>query len=214
MEKTILLLVITLTVVINTARAAEDTNSTDMDKRIRELQKKGMNRRPSYIERGRRDSELGKLQGLSREERRKKMQELREQRFKDMAARAKNKGFAPPKGALDQTQSLEKIKTRLSQEDKKHLKRLAKLNRIKVLATQENKTKTLERVEKLLVKEQRRYANKRRRIQNQQRMFERLKAVEQRRKGPDKQAMTKEAIEKARKDEYRRPTNSPAPINK
>lgn len=216
MKKTLLLLVITLTVVINTARAAEDTNSTEMDKRIRELQKKSMNRRPSNIDRERRDAELDKLRGLSREERRAKMQEMREKKFKDTEAarlaRAKNKGIAPSQANLDQPQSLEKLQKQLIQEDEKHLKRLARLNRIKVLATEENNTKTLDRVSKLIAKEQRRYANKRQRVQSHQKMLERLKAAEKRTKGPDKQVLTKEAIEQARKGNGLRPTNKPAPI--
>ena len=203
MKKTLLLLVITLTVVINTARAADDTNSTVMEKRIRELQKKGMQRRSTNLERKRRETELNELQGLSREERRKKMQELRAKRIKDMEAlraeRVKNKGITYPKGANQQTQSLENITIQLTQENKKHQTRLAKLNRIKVLATEDNNAKTLNRVSKLIAKEQRRYAGKRQRIQNRQRMLERLKARGNEMKGPGKQPMTKEAIEKARK---------------
>ena len=216
MKKTILLLVITLTVVINTAKAAEDTNSTDMEKRIKQLQKKGMKRRSTDIERKRRNNELSELQGLSREERREKMKQLRAKRIKDMEAaraeRANNKGVTHPKEAMGQTKSLENIKTQLDKEDKKHLNRLAKLNRIKVLATEGNNTKILDRVNKLIVKEQRRYAGKRQRIQNRQRMLERLKAREKEIKGPDKQRLTKEAIEKARKEQYLESKNNPRPI--
>ena len=216
MKKTLLLLAITLTVFINTARAVEDTNSTDMDKRIREFQKKSMSSRPSKIDRERRDSELNKLKGLSREERREKMRLLREKRIRDVeaarAARAKNKGITPTKAAMEQTPSLEKLKTQLSREDEKHLKRLAKLNRIKVLATEENAQKTLDRASKLIVKEQRRYVNKRQRIQSRQRMLERLKARSKEMRGPDKQLLIKEAIEKARKEKYPEPKNNPEPI--
>ncbi len=212
MKKTLFLLVITLTVVISTARAAQDTNSTDMEKRVRELQKKSMKSRPSNINRQRRNAELESLQGLSREERRERIRQLRTKRMKEMEAeRNKNRGIVPPKAAMEQTQTLEKLKTQLAQEDKKHLKRLAKLNRIKVLATESNSQKTLARVDKLIAKEQRRSSNKRRRLQERQRMLERIKARGKEMRSPDKQALTRKAIEKAHRERYPEPKNTPRP---
>ena len=205
MKNSLLLFVIALALFISTASAAQDSKSATMKERIREIQKKSMRRRPPRVNRERRDEELRKLQSLSKEDRRKRLQELRDKGILEMealrAARAKDGGINPAKGTFGQ-QSLETLTKQLADEEAKHLKRLAKLSRIRELSTKAKAQKTLGRVKKLIIKEQFRYSNKLRRLQNRKRMFERLKIREKEIKGPGKEILTKEAIEKARKQRY------------
>jgi len=68
-----------------------------------------------------------------------------------------DKGKAADKGKQKQ---LEALKKQLIHEEQKHLKRKARLERIRALAVKEGKTKTVERVDSLIEKEQGRYEPK------------------------------------------------------
>jgi len=62
-------------------------------------------------------------------------------------------------------QQLKALETQLVHEEAKHRRRVARLHRIRELAIGENDTKTIERVEKLIEKEQQRYVRKQQRMQ-------------------------------------------------
>lgn len=62
-------------------------------------------------------------------------------------------------------QQLKAIQRQMAHEQAKHRRRLARLNRIRELAAKEGLTETVERVDKLLEKEQQRYDRKHQRIQ-------------------------------------------------
>ena len=70
---------------------------------------------------------------------------------KDKAAKILGKG---------KEQQLAALKKQLTHEEQKHFKRKARLDRIKTLAAEEGKTKTVERVDSLIQKEQQRYDRK------------------------------------------------------
>jgi hypothetical protein len=72
---------------------------------------------------------------------------------------------------LQQAVALEK---QLAQELEKHQSRVARLNRIKELAEQQQDAKTVDRVEKLLAKEQQRYQHKYERMQQKGEKVEQL----------------------------------------
>jgi len=62
-------------------------------------------------------------------------------------------------------QQLKALESQNLHEQAKHLERLARLNRIRQLATQENDAKTVERVDKLLQMESQRYSREQQRVQ-------------------------------------------------
>jgi len=92
-------------------------------------------------------------------QRRKQMLESRERTAGQPRPRA-GRGGGPEK-------RLEQLRLQLERENEKHLRRIARINRIKELAAEERLTKVVERVDKLLNKEQQRHSRKQKRLQSE-----------------------------------------------
>ena len=99
-------------------------------------------------------------------------------------AAGKGKGFQQQAKAFDR---------QLAHEENKHQKRLAKFKRISELAEKAGKTKTVERVNKLLAKEQQRYERKQLKIQR------RIQRMQQKLSGEKGKALTEMTGRKAQK---------------
>ena len=108
------------------------------------------------------ESERAKLR-----ERAKRAHELKQQsiRKQDQQKKRRMSQVYSPE-ATEYSQKHEAIKNKIAQEEAKHQSRLARLNRIRELAKEENDSKALERVDKLLKKENRRFVKKQRFFQN------------------------------------------------
>jgi len=121
------------------------------------------------------------------EMRRRQQEKFREMRRKSGEGPLKRPDLRPPRHKLAKgTQHREQFKalqTQMARELDKHNKRLAQLKRIGDLAREDNDTKTTERVEKLVRKEQQRFGRKLRRMQAKRQQI--LSLGE---KGPDEQA--------------------------
>jgi len=111
-----------------------------------------------------------------REQRRLEMLKRRRAQLKMREARGKGKerlkgrpDLRPPVEELakgkEHQQQLKAFEAQMAKEVAKHRRRLARLKRIRELAVEDNNTKTVERVDKLLRKEQMRYRRKGRRMQ-------------------------------------------------
>ena len=107
------------------------------------------------------------------------MRETREKTGREV----KEKSSAKGKG---HKQQLEAVLKQLSHEEAKHLKRVARLQRIRELAEAKGNIATIERIDKLMGKEQNRYERKTRRmLEREQRIL----------------ALTEQALEQAKKSE-------------
>jgi len=94
-------------------------------------------------------------------QRRKQMLESRERTGGRLRPRAGRGGSGGPEKRLEQ------LRLQLERENEKHLRRVARINRIKELAAEEGSTKVVERVDKLLNKEQQRHSRKQKRLQSE-----------------------------------------------
>ena len=110
-------------------------------------------------------------------DKRKRIHELREKRLRQRGLRSDRNPRQTRRRSRDEMsdvntgkaiksrrQQLEQFKTQLLHENTKHSQRLARLQRIRQLALEENSDKTVERVDKLLAKEQKRYDRKQQKI--------------------------------------------------
>ncbi|MFH1615691.1 MAG: hypothetical protein ABIG61_11495 [Planctomycetota bacterium] len=96
---------------------------------------------------------------------------------KDEKKRAE-KTTAKAKGKKHQ-QQLDAVKNKIAREQAKHLKRKTRLERIRELALAQEDTKTVERVDKLIEKEQNRYDRKQSQMQKKQQDILELSQKEQ-----------------------------------
>jgi len=81
------------------------------------------------------------------------------------------KGKERFKGGKDITQQLETVQKQIAHENAKHLRRLARMKRIRELALEEGNKDIVKRVDMLRQKEQRRYEHKREILRMRNRMF-------------------------------------------
>lgn len=125
------------------------------DKRAEEVKEKGRGRQADAYESGRQDR--GK-----RKRGRKSPRKMREMM---------RKGKERFKGGKDITQQLETIQKQIVHENAKHLRRLARMKRIRELALEEGNKDIVKRVDMLQQKEQRRYEHKREILRMRNRMF-------------------------------------------
>jgi len=130
---------------------------------------KGMEVRSREIERERMDRRMA--------ERLK----MREERIKERERARKELGIELPEGELGQGKGFQKqveaVKKQMVHEEQKHLRRFARLKRIRGLAAKESATVT--RVENLIRKEQRRYDLKRGRMDRRLHTLTRLQGRKQ-----------------------------------
>ncbi len=122
--------------------------------RTEKLQRKHKSRQADANEPG----GQGKEKRVRRQEHRRKQWEMRrKERQKIRVTRGKG-----------HQQQLKSLKTQMVHEEAKHRRRIARLNRIRELAAEENDTKTVERVAKLLEMELLRHNRKRQRMQERE----------------------------------------------
>ncbi len=123
-------------------------------KRTEKLQRKHKSRQADANEPG----GQGKEKRVRRQEHRRKQWEMRrKERQKIRVTRGKG-----------HQQQLKSLKTQMVHEEAKHRRRIARLKRIRELAAEENDTKTVERVAKLLEMELLRHNRKRQRMQERE----------------------------------------------
>jgi len=123
-------------------------------KRTEKLQRKHKSRQADANEPG----GQGKEKRVRRQEHRRKQREIRrKERQKIRVTRGKG-----------HQQQLKSLKTQMVHEEAKHRRRIARLKRIRELAAEENDTKTVERVAKLLEMELLRHNRKRQRMQERE----------------------------------------------
>ncbi len=123
-------------------------------KRAEKLQRKHKSRQVDANEPG----GQGKEKRVRRQEHRRKQREMRrKERQKIRVTRGKG-----------HQQQLKSLKTQMVHEEAKHRRRIARLKRIRELAAEENDTKTVERVAKLLEMELLRHNRKRQRMQERE----------------------------------------------
>lgn len=123
-------------------------------KRAEKLQRKHKSRQVDANEPG----GQGKEKRVRRQEHRRKQWEMRrKERQKIRVTRGKG-----------HQQQLKSLKTQMVHEEAKHRRRIARLKRIRELAAEENDTKTVERVAKLLEMELLRHNRKRQRMQERE----------------------------------------------
>ena len=89
----------------------------------------------------------------------------RVRKFVQRKTRRKERQKIPVIKGKEHQQQLKALETQMVHEEAKHRRRIARLKRIRELAAEENDTKTVERVAKLLQKELLRHNHKRQRIQ-------------------------------------------------
>jgi hypothetical protein len=152
---------------------------------------------------------------MEREKRRKKMMEMREKNFADLEKmRPAGSPDQPAAKGRDHQKQLKQLQQQLSSEEQKHLERMAKMQRIKELATQANSQATLARVEKLIKREQMRHGRKHQRTQMRINMIKRWEAKESQ-PGTRDEARLREETRKAMERYKNMPqTRPPAPPKK
>jgi len=155
-------------------------------KRTEKVQRKDKGRQADVDEPGEQDKEKQEREREQRKILRKKQEKIREMirkaRARSKTGRDANKPPSTIKGVREPDQAaegdigkgkghrqqLEALKKQMLHENAKHLQRVARLNRIRELAAEENSTKVVEGVDKLLEREQRRYDRKWQRMQERQ----------------------------------------------
>lgn len=122
--------------------------------------------------------ERGKAKRVRKEERRK-MREMEAEGKKkakggedvNWPGRKFGKGAAEEKQVgrgREHQQQLGAVRTQMTHEEAKHLRRQARLQRLRELAVEEGKTETIARIDKLIEKEQGRYGRKRQRMEKRE----------------------------------------------
>lgn len=138
-----------------------------------------------------------------REMRRKERQKTHEIRLREREKTRRARDVGQPAGKLgkgkEHQQQLEALQTRMAHEKAKHLRRVARLNRIRGLAAEEDTTKTAIRVDRLLQLEQRRYDHKRQLMDMQRRKIMRIQGRRERVPPPGEKSLrekTRKAVER------------------
>jgi hypothetical protein len=109
----------------------------------------------------------------NRERERERLEKVRQDRLKAREQRNKERRESRLSGGNHQ-QRLEAFEKQLAQEEQKHLKRRARLKRIRELAVQQNAEETLARVDRLIEKEKKRYDSKRNRVERHMNTIKRM----------------------------------------
>ena len=128
---------------------------------------KRLNRKEEQAKRSRKKPRVGQAGAYEPDEqaRRKRMRELR-RKGKERFKAGKGKGLG---------QQLEAVQKQIAQEEAKHLRRLARLNRIRELAVEGEATDIVKRVDKVRRKEQKRYERRHRLLKLRERILKRGK---------------------------------------
>jgi hypothetical protein len=171
-------------------------------------------RRQAELERAR---QREKEREMARQAREKRRQELMKMREKSLAAMEKagygadaNRAGAAARGR-DHAEQLKQLEQQIARQQQKHLERMAKLNRIKELATKKDAKYAIGRVDTLIQKQQRLHDRRHRRIQMRMSMIKRLEARKSGAEVPDKKRLQPETRKMI--EEYRR-KNRPVPRGK
>jgi hypothetical protein len=120
---------------------------------------------------------IGRERPLSREERDKRQEELLKMRKERLEEREKGRADqlrADLGKGVDPQQRLKVLEAQTAKEEAKHLKRMARLNRIQQLAAAEASEQVITRVKALIMKEQMRYDRSRQRTDMRKRMLMRM----------------------------------------
>ncbi|MHC4646208.1 MAG: hypothetical protein ACYTBJ_11950 [Planctomycetota bacterium] len=155
-------------------KAAGDTPPRDVPGKQLKADPNAPLNRAKAPQAGSRQRELERLEKM-KQDRWKARQEMMRAKFE--AARrgeVEPPGKAQSEKARNQQQQLQSLTKQLAQEDKKHLKRQARLDRIRELAAKENSEETLTRVDRLIEKEKSRHDSRRQRIQRHMKMIKRM----------------------------------------
>jgi hypothetical protein len=164
-------------------------------------------------------TEEERADALVREQARRQQQEKRRQQLRQMRRERLNGGKGPGsipelermrrelgKG-MDPRQQLKALEAQSAQEEAKHLRRVARLERISTLASDEASRRVAARAEALVRKERMRYARKRQRLDMRMRMLMRM---QERRQRPTQQPKQEELPTMRRgPSEERLPTQYP-----
>ncbi|MHC4474835.1 MAG: hypothetical protein ACYTEL_04275 [Planctomycetota bacterium] len=199
-------LVAVFVLVASTVTLAQDKDAAQKEERRKELQEKVQRVSPPDASELRRKAKIDELRrkDRGREQREKRRQELMKKiREREKTKAGRDIGQPGAKGKDFQRQ-LGVLKKQMTREDAKNLKRMARLRRIRQLADTENNTKIIERVDKLIRKEQMRYNRKREKMRGRMRMFTRMQAFERGGPQPGKKGLDPEA-RKALRDRPPRP---------
>ncbi|HUW18157.1 MAG TPA: hypothetical protein VMW16_02530 [Sedimentisphaerales bacterium] len=145
---------------IREAVRARQTDPNDLRRRAAEMRLK--NQEPQ-VPRDKRREELMRL----REKRRAQMEEAGRRRDANRPEIMLRKG-------QDHQQQLKALEEQRARVEAKHMERVAQLERIKALASEEGSKETVARVEKLMQKEQRNYSLKKQRMEMRMRMLSRM----------------------------------------
>jgi len=174
MKKVLLLTLTTLVLLWSCGSAfAQDTNRAG--EQTKKLKKPHKGPKPSTYAERRKASEQRRLQ--KRRQERRKMRELRRktiEKFKHFSV--PNQPGAKTKEAKNPRQQMETLRTQITHERAKHLWRLARLKRIRELATEEKNKDIIKRVDDLQRKEQLRYEQKEQILKMRRRILMRQKA--------------------------------------
>ena len=136
-------------------------------------------RRQAEMERARKRAKERELARQSREQRRQELMKMREKSLAQMEKAGYGADANRPGGAArgrDRAEQLRMLEQQMAKRQQKHLERMAKLNRIKELATKKGAKETIERVDMLLQKQQRFHGYSQQRMQMRMSVLKRLEA--------------------------------------
>lgn len=136
-------------------------------------------RRQAEMERARKRARERELARQGREKRRQELMKMREKSLAEMAKAGYGADANRPGGAArgrDHAEQLRMLEQQMARRQQKHLERMAKLNRIKELATKKGAKGTIERVDMLIQKQQRLHDRSQQRMQMRMSMLKRLEA--------------------------------------
>ena len=173
-------------------------------------------RRQAELERTRQREKERELGRQAREKRRQELMKMREKSLVEMekagyGADANRPGSAA-KGR-DHAEQLRQLEQQLAKQQQKHLERMAKLNRIRELATKKDKKDAIERVDKLIQKQQRLHDRRHQRVQMRMSMIKRLEARRSGAEMPDEKRLQPETRKMMEKYQ-RMPKTRPIPGGK
>jgi len=121
--------------------------------------------KPAVLDEAARKKKLEESQ-RKRLENLRKLREMRSEKARRMEQLMQKRRAADRTTAQPGQVQLQQLKLQMSHEQDKHLRRVARLQRIRELAVKQGKTDVVERVDKLLDKENKRYGTKRRRMED------------------------------------------------
>jgi hypothetical protein len=162
---------------------------------------------PPDVNQARRSAKIRELRrkGRNRELREKRRKEL----LKKVKDRQKTRGRDLPivKGPVQRRQ-VDALRKRITQQEAKHLRRTARLKRIRQLAQAKNAADIVGRVDDLLNKEKMRHGRVLRQLRQRIHMFTRMETIEQGGPLPGREKLRQEA-QKARKNKLDRNSTPP-----